>query len=121
MEHRCSVRKSIEFQLLMYKHGLPMQIGVCRNLALGGLFIETSGYQWRNKDYLEVEIIGNNGQPLVRLPAMVVHRSRRGAGLVFGTLSNEQRHILRGRLFAGREARPTRTDVIEQSSHCAVA
>ena len=121
MEHRCSVRIASEFQLLMYKHGLPMQMGVCRNLGLGGLFIETSGYQWRNRDYLEVEIIGNQGQALVRLPAMVVHRSRYGAGLVFGTLSNEQRRILRGWLFTGHNGWPTGNDAIKQRSHCAVA
>ena len=121
MEHRCSVRKPIELQLLMYRHGLPVQMGRCRNLGHGGLFIETRGYQWRKKDYLVVEIIGKKGQPLVRLPAMVVHRSSRGAGLVFGTLSPEQGRCLRGWLFASRDERSARTDTIGQSSHCAVA
>ena len=121
MEHRCSVRKPIELQLLMYRHGLPVQMGFCRNLGLGGLFIETSGYQWRKKDYLEVEIIGAKGQALGRLPAMVVHRSRRGAGLVFGTLSPEQHRCLRGWLFAGSDEWLAPTDAIEPRSHCAVA
>ena len=51
MEHRCSVRKPIEFQLLLYKHGLPVQTGFCRNLGLGGLFIETGSCEWRRMNF----------------------------------------------------------------------
>jgi len=114
MEHRCSVRKPIEFQLLLYKHGLPVQTGICRNLGLGGLFVETGGYGWRKNEYLEVEIIGYNGKPAMRLPAVVVHHSERGAGLMFDALSSEQRRILYGWLFSRRIRPSTGTDAIEQ-------
>ena len=99
MEHRCSVRKPIEFQLILYKHGLPVQSGICRNLGLGGMFIEAGTYPWRKNEYLEVEIAGNNAHPGMRLPAVVVHHCERGAGLMFDALSSEQRLTLRAWLF----------------------
>lgn len=114
MEHRCSVRRPIGIQLLLYKDGLPVQIGICRNLGLGGLFIETGGYDWRKNECLEVELMGYNGKPAMRLPAVVVHYSERGAGLMFDTVSSEQRRILRGWLFSGRHERSTGAGAIEQ-------
>ena len=121
MEHRCSVRKPSEFQLLLYKHGLPVKIGICRNLGLGGLFIETGSYQWRNNERLEVEIMGSNGKPAMRLPVMAVHYSKRGAGLVFDVVSSEQRRMLRGWLFSASNRRSTGTAASEQGVHRAVA
>ncbi len=108
MEHRCSVRKSLEFQLLLYKHGLPIQSGVCRNLGLGGLFIDTGDRAWRKHECVEVEILGQDGLPSMRLPAVVVHHNHRGAGLMFETVTNEQRSRLRAWLFEKRQqdARP---------------
>ena len=114
MEHRCSVRKPIEFQLLLYKDGLPVQIGICRNLGFGGLFIETGGKEWRKNEYLEVEIVGYNGKPAMRLPAVVVHHGERGAGLMFDAVSSEQHRMLRGWLFGERNGWSTGTDAIEQ-------
>ena len=99
MEHRCSVRKPFHFQLLLYKHGLPVQSGVCRNLGLGGMFITTSGYEWRKNEYLEVEFVSVDGEPRMRLPAVVVHHGEEGAGLMFDSISNEQRRRLRVWLF----------------------
>jgi hypothetical protein len=112
MEHRCSVRRPIEFQVLLYKHGLPVQTGISRNLGMGGVFVEAAGYDWQKNEYLEVEVIGANGKPLLRLPAVVVHYSGRGAGLMFDAVSTEQRRILRGWLF-GEAVTP---DVIEEDS-----
>jgi len=114
MEHRCSVRKPIEFQLLLYKHGLPVQTGICRNLGLGGLFIETVSCEWRKNECLEVEIIEYNGKPAMRLPAVVVHHSERGAGLMFDAVSSEQHRILRAWLFSGRNGWSTGIGAIEQ-------
>jgi len=99
MEHRCSVRKPIKFQLLLYKQGLPVQNAVSRNLGLGGMFIDTGACAWRKNDYLEVEILGCSGKPGVRLPAVVVHYSMRGTGVVFDAISGEQRRTLRGWLY----------------------
>ncbi|VAW75134.1 hypothetical protein MNBD_GAMMA15-1928 [hydrothermal vent metagenome] len=100
MEHRCSVRKSMEFQLMLYKHGLPVQSAVSRNLGLGGMLIDTGTTTWRKNEYLEVEILGTNGVPGLRVPAVVVHQSEHGAGLMFDGVSGEQRRRLRAWLFA---------------------
>ena len=99
MEHRCSVRKPLGFQLLLYKHGLPIQSGSCRDLGLGGLFIETGPREWRRNEYLEVEILGANGLPSMRLAAVVIHHDRRGAGLMFDSVTGAQRRRLRDWLF----------------------
>ena len=99
MEHRCSVRKPLGFQLMLYKHGLPIQNGVCRNLGLGGLFIETGPRDWRRNEYLEVEILGKNGLPSMRLGAVVVHHDAAGAGLMFDAVTGAQRRRLRDWLF----------------------
>ena len=102
MEYRCSVRKPIEFQLLLYKQGLPVETGVSRNLGLGGLFMESGSYQWRKNEYLQVEVLAYNGRGSLKLPAVVVHCSEVGVGLMFDGISSEQRRILRGWLFRGR-------------------
>ncbi|MGW8309892.1 MAG: PilZ domain-containing protein [Thiogranum sp.] len=107
MEHRCSVRKPLEFQLLLYKHGLPIQSGVCRNLGLGGLFIETGHREWRKNEYLEVEILGPSGLPSMRLPAVVVHSNASGAGLAFDVVTGAQRRRLRDWLFEKRPQEPS--------------
>ncbi|TCK19179.1 PilZ domain-containing protein [Thiogranum longum] len=100
MEHRCSVRKPMEFQLMLYKHGLPVQSAVSRNLGLGGMLIDTGTTTWRKNEYLEVEFICAGGGPGMRVPAVVVHQSSRGAGLMFDGISAEQRRRLRAWLFS---------------------
>lgn len=109
MEHRCSVRKPLGFQLLLYKHGVPIQSGVCRNLGLGGLFIETGTREWRKNEYLEVEILGSNGLPSMRLPAVVVHFNDDGAGLMFDAVTGAQRRRLRDWLFEKPESDTRKT------------
>ena len=99
MEHRCSVRKPFEFQLLIYKNGLPVQSSVSRNLGLGGVFIKAGTSAWRKNECLEVEFLGC-GKAGMRLPAVVVHQSARGVGLMFDGISGEQRRALRALLFS---------------------
>ncbi|VAW72123.1 hypothetical protein MNBD_GAMMA14-1015 [hydrothermal vent metagenome] len=99
MEHRCSVRKPIEFQLMLYKHGLPVQSAECRNLGLGGMLVDTGTTTWRKNEYLEVEFICADGSRGMRVPAVVVHHSKRGAGLMFDGIGGEQRRLLRAWLF----------------------
>lgn len=101
MEHRCSMRKPIEFQLLLYRQGLPVQNAVSSNIGLGGMFIDTGACLWRKNEYLEVEILGRNGKPGVKLPAVVVQHSRQGTGVAFDAISGEQRRTLRARVYDG--------------------
>ena len=83
MEHRCSVRKPMELQLMLYKHGLPVQSAVSRNLGLGGMLIDTGTTTWRNNEFLEVEFIGDDGSPGMReqrrrLRVWLFNRDRNG-------------------------------------------
>ena len=101
MEHRCSMRKPREFQLLLYRQGLPVQNAVSSNIGLGGMFIDTGACLWRKNECLEVEILGCNGKPGVKLPAVVVQHSRQGTGVAFDAISSEQRRTLRARVYDG--------------------
>ena len=114
MEHRCSVRKSIGFQLLLYKHGLPVQSGTCLNMGLGGMLIDTGDRQWRKNEYLEVEILRQAGEPAMRLPAVVVHQTTTGVGVMFDAVTSEQRRTLRSWLF-GRSEQKTATSEISRA------
>jgi hypothetical protein len=117
MEHRCSVRKPYEFQLLIYKNGLPVQSSVSRNLGLGGVFIKAGTSAWRKNECLEVEFLGC-GKAGMRLPAVVVHQSPRGVGLMFDGISSEQRRELRVMLFStehDRESLATDDSVVSGS------
>jgi len=105
MEHRCSVRKSLEFHTVLYKHGLPVKSGMCRNLGLGGMFVDTGEQDWSKNEYLEVEILDSRGHVLTRLPTVVVHFNESGAGLMFDAVTNEQRRLLRTWLFVGQRQR----------------
>jgi len=114
MEHRCSVRKSIGFQLLLYKHGLPVQSGTCINMGLGGMLVDTGDRQWRKNEYLEVEILGQAGNAAMRLPAVVVHQTPQGVGVMFDAVTSEQRRTLRAWLF-GRAEQESATSEISRA------
>ena len=103
MEHRCSIRKPMELQVMLYKHGLPVQRALSRNLGLGGVLVDTGDTRWRKNEYLEVEFIGADGGQGMRVPAVVVHQSENGTGLMFDQVSGEQRRRLRAWLFSRPE------------------
>jgi hypothetical protein len=111
MEHRCSARKPFKFQLLIYKNGLPVQSGVSRNLGLGGVYVEVGGCEWRKHECLEIEFL-DAGRAGMRLPAVVVHQSSQGVGLMFDGISAEQRRELRVLLFSDESGttRPARDE-----------
>jgi len=98
MEHRCSIRKPVAVRVLIYKHGLPVQSGLSRDLGMGGVFVVTGAYNWRRNEYLEIEFAAINGVKL-RLPALVVHQREKGVGLMFDTITDAQRQQLRAILF----------------------
>jgi hypothetical protein len=79
------------------------------------MFIYTGACLWRKNEYLEVEILGCNGQPGVKLPAVVVQHSRQGTGVAFDAISSEQRRTLRARLYSGSP------DIAVAPHSCAVA
>ena len=86
--------------------------GSIDNISRGGIFIETGTCKWRKNEYLEVEFIGCNGNGSIRLPAVVVHHSEQGVGLMFDAVTDEQRRVLRDLLFNRPEERPASTDAV---------
>lgn len=95
MEHRYSVRKPVEYQLILYRQGVPVQRGVGRNLGLGGVFVSGGDTKWRRNEHVEAEFVDATGKPLLRLSAMVVHSDAQGVGLMFDALSHGQRQYMR--------------------------
>lgn len=110
MEHRCSIRKSLELQVLLYKHGLPVQSGITRDLGLGGVFIQAGAYQWRKNELLEIEFLSADGSPAMRLRGVVVHLRGDGVGLMFDSVSGEQRRQLRAWLFRKNHSSPQESE-----------
>jgi hypothetical protein len=103
MEHRCSIRKQIAIRVLFYKHGLPVQSGLSRDLGLGGVFVETGAFRWQKNECLDVEFISSRGAKFC-LPVLVVHQQEKGVGLMFDQLEAGQRKILREILFSSNQA-----------------
>jgi hypothetical protein len=63
------------------------------------MLIYTGASAWRKNEYLEVEIMECNDRPGMKLPAVVVHHSEKGTGVVFDAVSDEQQRILRAWLY----------------------
>jgi hypothetical protein len=94
---------------------------VTRNLGLGGVFVDVATCGWRKHECLEIEFVGS-GKTEMRLPAVVVHQTAQGVGLMFDSMSGEQRRTLRGWLFGnGAEASGASADVVAPVKSRAVA
>ncbi|HHJ13598.1 MAG TPA: PilZ domain-containing protein [Gammaproteobacteria bacterium] len=111
MEHRCSVRRSLRFQLMLYRQGIPVQRAVSRNLGMGGVLVDAGTSKWRKNEMLEIEFMDAEQRPVMRLPAVVVHQSDGGTGLMFGRVTARQRHNLRRWLYGGT-GKPVAADTI---------
>ena len=85
MEHRWSLRKPVTFEVLVSNKCHPLIRARSRNISLEGLFIETGIVILPVGSFIEVEfslMIGRL-QEQVRMPAVVVHRTVHGCGVVF--------------------------------------
>jgi len=83
-------------------------------MGLGGMLVDTGDRQWRKNEYLEVEILGQAGNAAMRLPAVVVHQTPQGVGVMFDAVTSEQRRTLRAWLF-GRAEQESATSEISQA------
>lgn len=106
MEHRCSTRTPCHAMAHVF---LPPARALCvriRDISTGGLFLETSETLPRQAlVYLSFELTDGSGRGATRLPAIVVHRTREGAGLMF----LETPRAPRRRIGAVEPARASRT------------
>jgi hypothetical protein len=85
MEHRWSIRKPVSFEVQVSHKCHPVVRGRATNMSMEGLFIETGIVILPVGSYIEVEfalMTGEEGER-IRMPAVVVHRTGNGCGIVF--------------------------------------
>lgn len=80
MEHRFSRRMCRNTEVVLFSRGSAVARGVCRDLSVDGMFVETDVGLFHHHACLEVQLPENGG---MRLPALVVHRGAEGIGLSF--------------------------------------
>ena len=85
LERRWSIRKPIVMQVVIYDKGLPVAAAMSRNVGLEGMYVETNWHLFSKGSLIEAEFIiaDTPGGQRHRLPAVVLHVSRRGFGLTF--------------------------------------
>jgi hypothetical protein len=94
MEQRWSLRKPVTFDVQVSRKCHPHVRSRSRNISLEGLFIETGLVILPVGCCIDVEFaLTTAGGPVrVRMPAVVVHRTRDGCGIVFHAFNT---HVFR--------------------------
>jgi hypothetical protein len=89
MEHRYATRVPLRINVLIYRQGLPVQVGRTRDISAEGAFVETGSFHGQLPDCLDLEFLpGQEGYERFRLKALVVHRNQSGFGLEFAALDD---------------------------------
>ena len=90
-ERRWSIRKPIVMQVMIYQKGLPVAATMSRNVGLEGMYVETSWHLLSKGSSIEAEFIiaDTPGGRRHRLPALVLHVSKRGFGLTFNIFDQQ--------------------------------
>lgn len=96
MEHRYATRFPRRINTLIYRQGLPVQVGRTRDISNEGAFVETGQIQGSLPDCLELEFLpGVQSLERFRLKALVVHRTPAGIGIEFAMLDPHAERGLR--------------------------
>jgi PilZ domain len=85
MERRWSLRKPVTFEVQVSHKCNPVIRGRSRNISLEGLFIETGIVILPVGAFIDVEFALLTGETWeqIRMPAVVVHRTGHGCGIMF--------------------------------------
>ena len=85
MEHRWSLRKPVSFEVRVSQKCNPVIRCRSRNISLEGMFIETGIVIPPVGSCVDVEFALLSGEvwEQIRMPAVVVHRTEYGCGIVF--------------------------------------
>ncbi|WP_455207398.1 PilZ domain-containing protein [Kaarinaea lacus] len=85
MEHRCSVRLPVAMNVLLYHNNIPVIHCKTLNIGADGMFVHTGALKYGTNTMLKVEFKRetNPVSQSFTMPAMVVHHSREGLGLMF--------------------------------------
>jgi hypothetical protein len=82
MEHRCSRRKPADFKVVFFQDKHPVLSGIAQNMSMGGLFVDVNTHNWRRHEAFDIELSNGHGDTL-RMPAVIVHQSEQGVGMMF--------------------------------------
>jgi hypothetical protein len=91
MEQRWSLRKPVTLEVQVSHKCYPVIRGRSRNISLEGLFIETGIVILPVGSSIDVEFALMTGEAWeqIRMPAVVVHRTAQGSGIVFYTFNTK--------------------------------
>ena len=102
MEHRWSVRKPVNMDVLVYHGGFPGTELRARNIGMEGMFIETGALALAKNSVLDVEFsldLAGSGQRY-RMPSFVRHVSNAGVGIMFRKFDQELFQVLHRVLYS---------------------
>ena len=93
MEHRYGKRVDVQLDVQLYRQGVPVATGKTRNVARGGVFIETIYMPENGQRYFDVVFISDNviKTGANRLKGLIVHRKPEGFGLIIDDSAPESR------------------------------
>lgn len=85
MEHRWSARVPISSRVTLYRNKLPVAICTARDIGRGGLFVSEAPLDYAENTILDIDfpLLTTQGVKRFRMPVCVVHRAKRGMGLMF--------------------------------------
>lgn len=85
MEHRWHTRWPVNFDVLLYHHGLPIAHCRASNLSLNGILVqgEPSNLPIDGPVEIEFEYQAHEPPRRCRLSASIIHQSDQGTGLMF--------------------------------------
>jgi hypothetical protein len=89
MEHRYATRLPLRINVLIYRQGLPVQVGRTRDISAEGAFVEAGPFHGPLPGCLDLEFLpGQEGCERFRLKALVVHRNQNGFGIEFAAMDD---------------------------------
>lgn len=101
LEQRWSERRNMALAVTLNLGGERLQHGTCRDLGVGGMFVETDLRALTHNAPLLVDLVyaHRGAETAFRLPARVAHISSNGAGLMFSDLRPDVVRALCGVLY----------------------
>ncbi len=85
MEHRWGARRQVALDVAVFHEGVHVAQCKSRDVSRGGMFVQGEAFDFPNNTPLELEVVFDNQETLVRfhLHAYVAHISEGGVGLMF--------------------------------------
>lgn len=90
MEHRRDSRTNASINLLIYNSGLPIAIGITRDISTGGMFVQTNYGDVGPGSILEFDLLYSRKTPntRTRYRAVITEQRNDGLALQFDATSN---------------------------------